>query len=55
MKDEILEKIFADPEMQTIPIGAQSTAVHVFEKVLLSIEEENPYASLSDILSTDEQ
>lgn len=32
--DEILEKIFADKEMQTIPIGAQSTAVSVIERVL---------------------
>lgn len=32
--DEILEKIFSDPEAQTVPIGAQSTMVHVIEKVL---------------------
>lgn len=32
--DEILEKIFADKEMQTIPIGTQSTAVSVIERVL---------------------
>ena len=31
--DQILEKIFADKEMQTIPIGCQSTAVNVFERV----------------------
>ena len=39
--DQILEKIFADKEMQTIPIGCQSTAVNVFERVLESIREEN--------------
>lgn len=32
--DEILEKIFADEEMQTIPIGAQATAIKVIEQVL---------------------
>lgn len=32
--DEILEKIFADKEMQTIPIGTQATAVRVIERVL---------------------
>lgn len=32
--DEILERIFADKEMQTIPIGTQATAVNVIERVL---------------------
>ena len=36
--DEILEKIFSDPEAQKVPIGFQSTMIHVVEKVL---EEEN--------------
>ena len=54
MKDEILERIFANKEMQKIPIGCQSTAVSVFEKVLEEIKEENPYADLSTLLSTDE-
>lgn len=52
--DEILERIFADKEMQTIPIGTQSTAVSVVERVLEQIKEEKPYAGLSDIFSTDE-
>ena len=34
LKDEILEKIFSNKEMQMIPIGCQSTAVSVFENVL---------------------
>lgn len=54
MKDEILEKIFAHPEMQKIPIGCQSTAVKVFEEVLFDIKEENPYVSVSELFSTDE-
>ena len=53
--DQILEKIFADKEMQTIPIGCQSTAVNVFERVLESIREENPYANISELLSANEQ
>lgn len=32
--DEILERIFADKEMQKIPIGTQATAVKVIERVL---------------------
>ena len=53
LKDEILEKIFSNKEMQMIPIGCQSTAVSVFEDVLEELRKENPYATLSD-LSTDE-
>ena len=34
LKDEILEKIFSNKEMQMIPIGCQSTAVSVFEDML---------------------
>ena len=54
LKDEILEKIFANKEMQTIPIGCQSTAVNVFEQVLDDLMGENPYATISELLSTDE-
>ena len=54
LKDEILERIFANKEMQTIPIGCQSTAVSVFEQVLDELTEENPYVTLSELLSTDE-
>ena len=53
LKDEILEKIFSNKEMQMIPIGCQSTAVSVFEDVLEELRKENPYASLSELL-TDE-
>lgn len=34
LSDEILERVFADEEMQKIPIGAQATAVSVIERVL---------------------
>ena len=53
LKDEILEKIFANKEMQMIPIGCQSTAVSVFEQVLEDIRKENPYADISELF-TDE-
>ena len=52
LKDEILEKIFSNKEMQKIPIGCQSTAVSVFEDVLEELRKENPYANISDFLST---
>lgn len=47
--DEILEKIFAHEEMQKIPVGCQSTAVHVFEEILEDILEVNPYEQLSTL------
>ena len=55
--DKTLEKFFAHEEMQKIPIGCQSTAVHVFEEILEDILEENPYEQLSSLLiptTTDE-
>lgn len=33
-QDETLEKIFADKETQKVPIGYQSTMIHVIEKIL---------------------
>lgn len=54
--DSILEKIFAHDEMQKIPVGCQSTAVHVFEEILEDILEENPYEQLSTLfLSTTDE
>ena len=32
--DEILEKIFADKEIQRVPFDYQSTVIHVIERVL---------------------
>lgn len=54
LTDEFLERVFANKEMQKMPIGCQSTAVHAFQEVLEDIKEENPYAELSAILSTNE-
>lgn len=47
--DDFLCKIFAHEEMQKIPVGAQSTAVHVFEEILEDRLEENPYATISEL------
>lgn len=50
--DDFLGKIFVHPEMCKIPFGCQSTAVRVFEEVLEDILEVNPYAAISELLST---
>lgn len=52
--DSILEKIFSDKEIQKIPIGCQSTAVSAMERVFEKIKEENPYATISELFSTNE-
>ena len=49
LSDNFLTKIFSNTEMQKIPIGAQSTAVHAFEEVLEEIRKENPYGSISEL------
>lgn len=54
LRDDLLERIFADKEMQTIPVGCQSTAINVIERILDEFKEEMPYASLSDLFSADE-
>ena len=51
LNDEILERIFANKEMQKIPIGTQATAVSVFEDVLEELRKENPYASISELFA----
>lgn len=51
LNDAILEKIFSHPEMQKIPVGAQATAVHVFEEILEEAQEVKPDVRLSEFLS----
>ena len=46
--DEILEKIFAHPETSKIPIGCQSTMIHVIEEVLEGVENVNEFQQYVD-------
>ena len=46
--DEILEKIFAHPETSKIPIGCQSTMIHVIEEVLEETENVNEFQQYVD-------
>lgn len=52
MRDEILERIFVHPEMQTIPLGCQSTAISVISEILKQIKEENPYVTVSELFES---
>lgn len=53
LPDYILEKIFSHPEMVTLPFGCQSTAVTAFSDVLNEIMEENPNATIQQLLSAE--
>lgn len=53
-KYDFLEQIFADEEMQKIPIGCQATAVDVFERLLFEQYERNHYIYVSELLSVSE-
>lgn len=53
LPDYILEKIFSHPEMVTLPFGCQSTAVTAFSDILNEIMEENPDATIRELLSTE--
>lgn len=47
--DETLEKFFAHSEMQSIPVGLQSTIVNIVEEILQNILEVNPYATVAEL------
>lgn len=49
--DDVLEKIFLHPELQNVPIAYQSSVIHAIEEILKEIKEDNPYVSLSELLS----
>ena len=53
LSDEFLEKILAHEDSHKVPFGCQSTMIHVFEEVLTEYGKENPYATVSELLSTD--
>lgn len=53
LSDELLEKILAHEDSHRVPFGCQSTMIHVFDEVLTEIREEKPYATVSELLSTD--
>lgn len=54
LKDKILEKIFTNKETKKCPLGTQSTMVSVFTEVIEEYVKENPYATISELLSADE-
>ena len=51
LKDEILEKLFAHPEIQKIPIGHQESIIRAYTEILEQKREENPYDTISELFS----
>ena len=52
LSDDFLTRLFSSAEMQTIPVGAQSTAVHAMEEVLEEMRKENPYVTISELFES---
>ena len=53
MSNDLLERILGHEDSHKIPYGCQATMIAVFEECLEQIREENPYATVTDLLSTD--
>lgn len=57
-KEEILmndleRRFYSEPETRNIPVGHLSAMKDIFQKILSDIQEENPNATITDILSED--
>ena len=50
---ELLSMILEHKDSKILPYGCQTTMIAVFEECLEKIREENPYATVTDLLSTD--
>lgn len=44
-------RFYSEPETRNIPVGYLSQAKEICQKILNDIKEENPYATLSDVLA----
>lgn len=44
-------RFYSEPQTRNIPVGQLSTMKEICEKILSDIKEENPYATVSDIIS----
>ena len=54
MNDKALEVFFTNPEVQKMNCVEQSNLIDLIESIITSIKEENPYATVSELLSADE-
>lgn len=47
-------RFYNEPTTRSIPVGYSSTMKDIFRKILKDIHEENPYATISDILDEED-
>lgn len=47
-------RFYSEPATRNIPVGYLSQAKEIFQKILNDIKEENPYATLSELLDEPE-
>lgn len=48
-------RFYSEPQTRNIPVGQLSAMKEVFQKILADMQTENPYMTISDILSEDEE
>ena len=48
--NDIERRFYSEPETRSIPVGHLSTMKNIFQKILSDIKEENPYATISELL-----
>ena len=53
MCDELLSMILEHKDSKILPYGCQTTMIAVFEECLERIRKEKPYATITELLSTD--
>lgn len=51
--NDLERRFYSEPETRNIPVGQLSVMKDVMQKILSDIKEENPYATITDILSED--
>lgn len=51
--NDLERRFYSEPSTRNIPVGHLSTMKDVMQKILSDIKEENPCATITDILSED--
>lgn len=51
--NDIERRFYSEPETRNIPVGHLSAMKDLMQKILSDIKEENPYATIEDILNED--
>lgn len=49
--NDLERRFYSEPATRNIPVAHLSTMKDVFQKILNDMKEENPYATVSDIIS----